>query len=281
MTRRFAAAAAAASALMLAIPSQAQTPAAGPGELTLSLAYDGKLYVRILSVELEQTAGKRDFQSKMRVMAQGPLAVFKKLDVRASSHGSVDRGAPRPDEFNYTSKSGKKERTLTADWTGRDVETSASPAFASMGDPPATRNQRLESADPLTQLMRLALAEQPCSGSARIYDGKQRYNLNLTPLGAGKLDADQKAMGLERPIRCQAKYERVAGFKLNKTADERDAVSLRDMTIGFARVGVGGPWVISNLTIDTGLGPAQLRLARMKVSGGSPAVASLNSANGG
>lgn len=183
MNRTVLAAAAAASALTLAVPTQAQTPASA-GDLSLSLAYDGKLYVRILSVELEQSVGKRNFQSKLRVLAQGPLALFKKLDVHASAQGALDRGAAKPSEFAYTSKSGKKERTLSADWTGRDVETSALPAFADMGSPPATRSQKLESADPLTQLLRLALAEQPCTGSARIFDGKQRYNLNMTRAGA-------------------------------------------------------------------------------------------------
>ena len=272
--------AAAASALLLSVPSQAQTPTSA-GELNLSLAYDGKLYVRILSVELEQSAGKRSFQSKLRVMAQGPLALFKRLDVRASAQGALDRGAAKPDEFSYVSKSGKKERTLQAAWTGNDVETSAAPAFADMGSPPATRSQRLESADPLTQLMRLALAEQPCTGSARIFDGKQRYNLNMTNLGLGKLDEAQKAMGLDSPIRCQARYEKVAGFKHNKTEAEKDAVSLRDMTIGFARVGAEGPWVISSLTIDTGLGPAKLNLSRMKVTGAGTGVATIRGAKPG
>jgi hypothetical protein len=264
----------AALALLIAAPTQADTAVSGD-DLRLSLAYDGKLYVKILSVELEQTAGKRNFQSKLRVLAQGPLALFKKLDVIASSRGSVDRGAPKPETFNYVSKSGSKQRTLTADWTGRDVETNAMPAFASMGEPPASRSQRLEGADPLTQLMRLALAEQPCSGVARFYDGKQRYNLNLRNLGAGKLDDEQKAMGLQSPVRCEAKFERVAGFKLNKSKAEQDAVTMRDMTIGFARVGADGPWVIANLTIDTGIGPAHLRLSRMKVSGESSDLARL------
>jgi len=269
----------AALALLSAAPTQAQAPTSG-GDLTMSLGYDGRLYVKILAVELEQTAGRRNFQSKLRVLAQGPLALFKRLDVTANARGLLDRGAPRPDRFDYTSKSGKKERTLQADWTGSDVESSASPAFADMGSPPATRAQRLESTDPLTVLMRMALAEQPCAGSARVFDGKQRYNLNLTNLGAGRLDDAQKAMGLENPIRCQAKYEKVAGFKLNKTEAEQDAVGMRDMTMGFARLGADGPWVISSLTIDTGLGPATLRLARMKVTGDGD-IARLRTANAG
>lgn len=257
---------AAALALISAAPTQAQAPTS-TGDLTMSLGYDGKLYVKILAVELEQTAGRRNFQSKLRVLAQGPLALFKRLDVTASARGLLDRGAPRPDRFDYTAKSGRKERTLQADWTPSDVQSNASPAFADMGTPPATRAQRLESTDPLTMLMRIALAEQPCTGSARIFDGKQRYNLNLTNMGAGRLDDAQKAMGLEAPIRCQARYEKVAGFKLNKTEAEQDAVGMRDMTMGFARLGADGPWVISSLTIDTGLGPATLRLARMKITG--------------
>ena len=264
---------------LFAAPAVAETPASG--ELTMSLGYDGKLYVKILSVELEQTAGRRNFQTQMKVMAQGPLALFKKLDVHASSRGAIERGAAKPQTFNYTSKSGSKQRTLEADWTGRDVETNALPAFASMGEPPATRAQRIESADPLTQLMRLALADQPCAGVARIYDGKQRYNLNLKNLGGGRLDEAQKAMGLQSPIRCQAKYEAVAGFKLNKTAAEKDAVSMRDMTIGFARVGADGPWVISSLTVDTGIGAAQLRLARMKVTGAATNIAVIKGASPG
>jgi hypothetical protein len=269
----------AALALLSAAPTQAQAPTSG-GDLTMSLGYDGRLYVKILAVELEQTAGRRNFQSKLRVLAQGPLALFKRLDVTANARGLLDRGAPRPDRFDYTSKSGKKERTLQADWTGSDVESNASPAFADMGSPPATRAQRLESTDPLTVLMRMALAEQPCAGSARVFDGKQRYNLNLTNLGAGRLDDAQKAMGLENPIRCPAKYEKVAGFKLNKTEAEQDAVGMRDMTMGFARLGAGGPWVISSLTIDTGLGPATLRLARMKVTGDGD-IARLRTADAG
>jgi len=267
-------------ALLSSVPTQAETPTAGSGDLNLSLGYDGRLYVKILEVELEQTAGGRDFQSSLRVLARGPLALFKRLDVVATARGLLDRGAPKPDNFHYVSKSGRKERVLSADWTARDVETRAAPAFDSMGDPPATRAQRLESTDPLTQLMRLALADQPCVGSAPIYDGKQRYNLNMTKLGPGRLDSAQKAMGLENPISCQARYEQVAGFT-QKTADEQDAVGMRDMVMGFARVGVDGPWVISSLTIDTGLGPAHLKLARMTVSGADGALARLKRAGPG
>ena len=112
---------AAALALLFAAPTQAEAPAAGD-DVRLSLAYDGKLYVKILSVELEQTAGKRGFQSKLRVLAQGPLALFKKLDVIASSRGSVDRGAAKPETFNYVSKSGAKQRSLTEAQPAQMVE---------------------------------------------------------------------------------------------------------------------------------------------------------------
>lgn len=276
------AAGAAALALFAAAPTQAEAPAGAPNDLSLSLGYDGKLYVKILNVELEHSAGRRGFQNQMRVLAIGPLAVFKKLDVRASSRGSVDRGTARPSTFNYVSKSGKKERTLTADWTGKDVETNASPAFASMGDPPATRGQRIEGADPLTALLRMSMADEPCAGSSRIYDGKQRYNLNMSRLGAGKLDDAQKALGLRNPIRCKAHYQKVAGFKANKTEAEKDAVTLKDMDMAFAQVGEDGPWVVTEMSVDTGIGAMKLRLARMKTGAGAGAgLARLKSSDPG
>ena len=254
--------AAAASALLLSVPSQAQTPTSA-GELNLSLAYDGKLYVRILSVELEQSAGKRSFQSKLRVMAQGPLALFKRLDVRASAQGALDRGAAKPDEFSYVSKSGKKERTLQAAWTGNDVETSAAPAFADMGSPPATRSQRLESADPLTQLMRLALAEQPCTGSARIFDGKQRFDLLLSFKRQEHVRETRPSGQPGVAFVCRVRYQPVAGHKVND--ETRAMAASQDIEISLRPVPSANLFVPHQIVIPTGAGTATLTAVRIQI----------------
>jgi hypothetical protein len=261
-------AAALATALVLVPHAGLADSGAARDSMNLNLGYDGKLLVRILSIEVQQEARTRDYQSTMHITAEGPLAAFRKLDVRARTSGRLNRGDAKPVNFSYDSR-GKKGRQVSAQWTGDDVVATASPAFKSMGEPPANRNQRLESADPLTQMMRFALADNPCTGSARFFDGKQRYNLVLSSRGPGELDEKQKALGLVSPIRCTARYEKVAGFKAD-TNGAPDALSMRDMPMSFARVGADGPWVITQMTVGTALGPAQLKLARVSATGAEP-----------
>src|ERR1039458_1200680 len=198
----------AALALTVATPVRAQS---APDETRLSLAYDGRLILKVLDIHIEQRLSPSGFGASARLNSFGALALFRRFDVRATTQGQIDAGEPRPGVFHYENQDGKRDRRVEADWTGSDVAVASTPPYGDLGQPAASHAQKLTSADPLTQLMRLALASNrtnPCGGGPHLFfDGKQLYTLAFEP-GAvgGELLSNQRGLGLTHLVRCGVHY---------------------------------------------------------------------------
>lgn len=280
MTGRIRSIASCSAALAVALgsvgqPAHAQSAAPASSEakpMKLDLGYDGRLYIKVLDIQFNQTASPEAFTSKVRLVTYGLLRAFRKLDMRAFAQGRVTDGEPQPGSITHQNIDGKRNRKVTATWTGSDVLTASSPTYDNMGEPPATRTQRFTAADPLTNFMRMTLAsshEGPCQGKARFYDGKQLYELDFAGPKPYRLDNREKRFGLVNPLRCTVRYIEVAGFK-KKAVEDKSGGLRRPITTDWAQVGVGGPWVLSSLSAETPLGDAVIELAHMNIEGTRP-----------
>lgn len=253
--------------------AQGDTPFAPEAKpMRLDLGYDGRLYIKVLDIQFNQTASPEVFTSKVRLVTYGLLRAFRKLDMRANTQGRVDNSEPQPGSITHQNIDGKRNRKVTATWTGSEVLTASTPTFDNMGDPPATRTQRVTAADPLTNFMRMTLASShdgPCQGKARFYDGKQLYELDFAGPKPYRLDNREKRFGLVNPLRCTVRYIEVAGFK-KKAVEDKSGGLRRPITTDWAQVGAGGPWVLSSLSAETPLGDAVIELARMNIEGTRP-----------
>ncbi len=248
--------------------------AEGPGvKFHLSLGYGGRLLVRVLDVSIEEAASDSGFGSNARVKSSGVLALFKKVDVRASAQGHIAKGEAEPGSFVWQNFDGKSNRKVDVTWTGADVTTAAQPGYGGkLGDPPASRAQRLEATDPLAGLMRITLGDnqgQFCRGVWKFFDGKQRYDLEFLNRGVSTPTSREKRLGLVNPVRCTVRFREIAGFK-KKAANKQNQGLNKPILLGFAEVGQGGPWVISFLDADTPLGHAVIELERVHVTGVAP-----------
>ncbi|CAN5117910.1 hypothetical protein BH09PSE2_BH09PSE2_21960 [soil metagenome] len=231
----------------------------------LTLDYDGKLYLKVLELRVQQDAAGDAFTSSARLTTYGVLALFRKLDMRAEGHGRFTENGAQPMSFGHTNAANTKARKVSATWTGGDVVSTSQPQYPSMGDPPASRAQRLEAADPLTHALRLALTpadSTPCRGTLKFYDGKQRYDAALSPDGKRELESRENRLGLSAPIKCRLSYREVAGFKKKPEAEQGEGLK-KAVSLGFARMGAAGPWVISFVRADTQFGQAEIVLAKM------------------
>jgi hypothetical protein len=258
----------------VAQPALAQEPVAAPRPepLKLELAYDGRLFIKVLDIRFDQTVTPEGFTSKVRLVTYGLLRAFRKLDMRANAQGRLVNGEPEPGSITHQNIDGKKNRKVTAVWTGTDVVTTSTPLYDNMGDPPATRAQRVAAADPLTEFMRMALSssrEGPCQGKARFYDGKQLYELDFSGPQPYRLDNRERRFGLVNPLRCHVRYTEVAGFK-KKSVDQKNGGLQRPITTDWAQIGAGGPWVLSSLSAETPLGDAVIELAHIQTQGRRP-----------
>ena len=261
----------AALVLLVAAPVHAQTSQerAAADETRLSLAYDGRLILKVLDIQVEQRLSPSSFGASAQLASFGALALFKTFDVRATTEGRIEDGEARPGVFHYENKDGRRDRHVVATWNGQDVAVTSTPPYADLGSPPASHAQKLAATDPLTQLMRMTLASNqanPCGGGAHLFfDGKQLYALDFGPGVAGsELLSNQEHLGLTNLVRCSVKYREVAGFKAKPPAQRNQGLK-RAIDVTFAQLGSGGPWVMALMQADTPLGPAYVELRHIRM----------------
>jgi len=250
--------------------SRTQTDSGG---LALSLGYDGRLFLlKVLDIEVQARATAQSFNASSQLTSAGILAAFKHVDERAASRGKILADTPEPGVFDYQNLGGKAHRKVRAVWTGSDVDMIAYPPFPSLGDPPASHEQRRAAVDPLTALMRVTLngsREEVCRTSDLFFDGRQLYALDFSNPRDVPPTATETQLGLVNSYRCDVRFREVAGFR-RKPPEQRNQGLTRPINVDFAQAGVGGPWVISSLHAWTPLGWAVIELKRMTLSSPEP-----------
>ena len=259
----------AALALIAAEPAHAQ-PANPQDETHLSLAYDGRLILKVLDIHVEQRLSRNGFGAIAQLASFGALALFKTFDVKADAEGRVEDGEARPGVFHYENKDGRRDRHVVATWGASDVAVASTPPYGDLGHPAASVAQKLAATDPLTQLMRMTLASNqanPCGGGAHLFfDGKQLYALDFgAGVAGGELLDNQQKLGLTNLVRCSVRYREVAGFKA-KPPEQRNQGLKRAIDVTFAQVGSSGPWVMALMQADTPLGPAYVELRHIRMA---------------
>ncbi len=244
-------------------PAQAQPTA----PLKLSLGYDGRFYVKVLEMALEQEMNADSFHTATRVNTWGLGAIVKKLDQRAASTGRIEGARVLPGTFWHQNIDGRRDRRVTTQWRAGEVTTVSAPTYDFLGDPPASRAQKLGAADPLTQFVRITRASTaagPCSGDTHFFDGKQLYDFDFArPRPGGEPSGREKGLGLVNPVVCEVQYREVAGFK-KKPPEERSQGLKGAIQARFGQLGPGGPWLLSSLQAETKWGRAVIDLRRVK-----------------
>jgi hypothetical protein len=257
------------SAGMAPIQAQAQPDADG---LKLDLGYDGRLlFLKVLDVSLNEQITPSGHASSARISSYGLLDAFKHFNIDATESGRVARGDPEPGVFRHENHDGKRNRKVEVVWGPADVTTVSQPEMTFLGDPPATREQRLNAVGYLTGAMRLTVAadQGPCHGAETIFNGKELSELGFANPRPTPLSDGQKKLGLVNAVRCSATFREVAGYKRKKGKDQNQGLD-RPIQVDFAQVGEGGPWVLARLQAHTILGAAVIELARVKAHGKLP-----------
>jgi hypothetical protein len=256
--------------LLLALGAAHAQPAA---PLKLTLEYDGRFYIKVLEMTLEQEMDADSFRASTHINTWGLGAIVKKMDQRATSTGRIDGSHALPGTFTHQNIDGKRDRRVVTQWRNGDVTTASTPAYDFWGDPVPTKAQKLSAADPLTQFVRItrsSTAAGPCSGDTHFFDGKQLYDFDFARPRPGGAPSDrEKGMGLVNPVICEVQYREVAGFK-KKPPEERSQGLKSAILARFGQLGPGGPWLLSSLQAETKWGRAVIDLRQVKT--GAPAT---------
>jgi hypothetical protein len=164
--------------------------------------------------------------SAYAMQAKGKFSVLAGLAYRASgvttSTGKLTSLGPKPSLFTLDYEGGdKKERRLMR-FKGGTIKATITPPkpHNPRNRVPVTKKQLEEALDPLTATFLYARYNGPrgdlkvCHQTVPVYDGRQRFDIVLTPKRTDRLDASKGPAGLSGPIAvCQVKYKPLGGYK--------------------------------------------------------------------
>jgi hypothetical protein len=251
--------------------SRATTPpgiaadAADAGVRTLHASYDaswtGISAAEItLAISLTHDAYSATANLKPAGLTSITNHLRKSTTYKAQSRGAFGpNGGALPGHYNH--QGGKKNRQVSVDFAPRHVQVSATPIFGSMGDPAASAAQRREAVDSLTAMVSLisATPKDACTQNLKIFDGRARFNLTLSPAGAETI----KTPGYQgAAAKCTIAYRRIAGFEQKK--NEKPLFD-KPVSIWFAPTS-NGLMTPAQIAVDSNWGPINITLKSMAVS---------------
>ncbi|MCB1522080.1 MAG: DUF3108 domain-containing protein [Hyphomicrobiaceae bacterium] len=186
------------------------------------------------------------------------------------STGIVAGDRVTPSTFGFDFASGSRNGTVRLGFRkGNVTSISANPPFPVAADEvPLERTHLAGVADPLSAVMMLTRSANgdPCAQKLPVFDGKQRFDLVLTPRGERVLPARRQAGDAAQPevLRvCGVRYAPIAGYRPN---GETEAMARNpNIEIAFRQVRGAGLFVPHDISIPTGVGPAVLTLERMDI----------------
>ena len=225
-------------------PSPSLLSTLGPGQ---SRSVDISLRARIGPLELARGSFKVNltqdsYNGEATYRTSGIAASFNNDAGVATVRGAIDNGQLKPRSFVNQETNGKKRR-ITMAFGSRSVDVTAAPMWGSMGFPPATLAQKLDSVDPVTGLMELSLvtgrdAGRACGGAVKIFDGKRRYDIRTQYVGIENVSTP----AYKGPATyCRGAYTEVAGFNQKKPGETREPIRLQIWLADVGNMGVSVP----------------------------------------
>lgn len=219
------------------------------GELTVTAIYEARLLVKLADLRTDQVVGPERYKAGARLATIGALGFIKPSILLDQSDGVVRGGVPMPERFIQTEKNGTKHRT---------VRFNGGAGWKSL-------------ADPLAQLLRAALQPgggSPCVGAVPVYDGRQRYELILSPAGGGRLEGAATRYGLTRPLTCRLGFHPISGFSQGPA--KSNPFLRGDPVATFAYAPGQDVWVMTDVAIPTVAGSGHIALVNLALGGRRP-----------
>lgn len=231
---------------------------------TVKLEYEASILnlVTLGRASLSARIGAVDYSADGSVSTSGLAALFDDTRITARAGGRVVGPALGWSRYDLQHAYARKSRAIAMRRSGDVVTATVTPRFGDMGSPPASAAQQAASHDPLTALLAMSRAVgrgRVCAGAFPVFDGRQHYQLVLTPAARGRY----RGGGYEGDaIVCAMRYRPVSGFKA-MSADERAAMP--EARIWFADPGVAGFAAPLRITVPTPLGEGRIDVKRFEV----------------
>jgi hypothetical protein len=253
----------------------ADEPAAPASQLQMAMTiYAGG--VTLGTVDMDATIRDGTYHVVSNLQTSGIVNAFWKSQIQATSSGKVDSKTLQPslyDSFDTNHASKKQEVSLNYE-SGGAPHLYADPPYSTTGYdvPPEMQKATF---DPLSAVMFLTSgvavsADNPCGVTAPVFDGRRRYNIELSKLKDTNITMDN---GLYKghAVLCAIKYRQIAGFRPNLIKQNEKFPPIQAWVATFPSAIAGRSYVIPlRVWAQTPFGLVAVVATSVKIDGTTP-----------
>ncbi|HUW73918.1 MAG TPA: DUF3108 domain-containing protein [Methyloceanibacter sp.] len=206
--------------VLAGLPGQSAGETARPETGRLVASYDAGL-AGINLGEFQVTA--RLGGSSYAMAAQGRFSLLGGLVFKATgkttSNGTITDASPRPARYTFSFDDSKKRQRLRMTFArGTVTDVTIDPPQRHRRDVPVTAAQLKDVLDPLTAAFLSVRSDAPagdvsvCNQTVRVFDGRQRFDLQLSPKRSEALDSAPKGLSRRAAV-CRVRYKPISGYR--------------------------------------------------------------------
>ena len=223
------------------------TPAAAPAQTagpTSSVQLVWQVYLggfNLGNVGIKSSFSGTGYSAVSRLKTAGVVNSFYEAVIDANSVGTVAGAALQPKKYASNTVNEKQSQRVDLTYTTGGIQLEADPVY-NTNRFPVSEDQKRGTLDPLSGLVFSMSgvsqsASKPCGDTVRVFDGRRRYDIELTPAGQDKLKTDGGYSGPAQ--KCTIVYKQLAGFKPNLNKGK----TIPTITVWFATMesSAGGP----------------------------------------
>ena len=219
----------------------------------------------IAKMRIDAAWDDTSYSLSSRMWTQGIADNFFPAQFHNTAQGTFEgnRIAPSVYSTNYRASDDKRQVRITFDGV-QPISVEAEPVYEM--EAPLSPLDKRNSLDPMSSYLSFltgmtATEDNPCGTKVPIFDGRQRYNLNIKFVKEMKITDDIVDSYSGPGYHCKMQYEQIAGFKRNSRKDGR----LPFVDVYLAKLDDGKYRVPLRMNIGTEYGFAVLRVTRLDV----------------
>lgn len=252
----------------------AATDSAGPPASRLEMAmtlYAGGITMGQMT--LDASLRGSDYHAVSTLETSGVINAFWQSQIQATSSGKLSGKSLSPalyDSF-YTGQAGKKQEVSLTYEAGAPPRLFADPVYATTGfevKPDDIKN----TLDPLSAITFLfsGVAGAPCTATAPVFDGRRRYNVELTRVREVDIKMDN-GLYAGKGVQCTARYKQIAGFRPRVLKSNESFPTINAWFVTVPSAVAGRDYTVPvRIWADTKYGVLAILATSLKVDGQSP-----------
>jgi hypothetical protein len=203
-------------------------PASEPGTIKVAQANTSSSTVQLVwqvylgginlgNIGIKSSFTGNSYAAVSRLKTAGVVNSFYEAVIDAESVGLVAGSGLQPQKYNSNTNNEKQNQKVDLTYTAGGIQLFSDPPYNTERFP-VTEEQKRGTLDPLSGLVYSLSgvshsSAKPCGDTVRVFDGRRRYDIELTFQGQDKVKTDGGYSG--PAIKCTVVYKQIAGFKPN------------------------------------------------------------------